>query len=60
MIRLDHTYDYSTSKYNLNGKVISDASRHKRYGYRLDKYYFQRSYCHGPIVAPKVLSVWSK
>ena len=60
MIRLDHTYDFSTSKYILNGKVISTDSRYKRYGYRLDKYYFQWPYCHGPIVAPKVLSTWSK
>lgn len=60
MIRLDHKYDYSTAKYILNGKVISNDSRYKRYGYRLDKYYLQWPYCHGPILAPKVLSTWSK
>ena len=60
MIRLDHKYDHSTARYILNGKVISNDSRYKRYGYKLDKYYFHWTYCLGPIVAPKVISVWSK
>lgn len=60
MIRLDHRYDFSTARYILTGKVISNDSRYTGRGYKLDKYYFQWAYCLGPIVAPKVISVWSK
>ncbi len=60
MIRADQRYNFADASYHLTGKVIATNSRYKRYGYRLDNYYFKWPYCHGPIVAPKILSTWSK
>lgn len=60
MISLEHTYDYSSGEYKLNGKIISTVSRYKRYGYKLTNNKFKWPYCYGPIVAPKALAVWSK
>lgn len=60
MIKADQKYDFTDASYHLTGKVIATNSRYKRYGYRLDKYYFQWPFCRGPTIAPKVLSTWSK
>lgn len=60
MIRVDHTYDFSAGEYKLNGDIISTVSRYKNYGYRLTSNRFQWPYCHGPVVAPNALAVWSK
>ena len=60
MIKADQKYDFTDASYHLTGKVIATNSRCKRYGYKLDNYSLQWVYCLGPIVAPKVLSVWSK